>query len=106
MASKCLGCGHVHADYGLGPGDDCGRVRRLAALAAAGGIGVYPPAGWVANTVANADPVANEVANNEPATVANRRSGDQRSGDRHVKTNARKAYMRDLMRRRRAEKKG
>jgi len=54
------------------------------------------------NAVANTPVVANAVANNLPlvanAAVANK----SRSGDRHAKTDQRRAYMRDLMRRRRA----
>lgn len=54
------------------------------------------------NVVANTPVVANAVANNRPvvdnAAVANK----SRSGDRHARTDQRRAYMRDLMRRRRA----
>lgn len=54
------------------------------------------------NAVANTTVVANVVANNLPvvdnAAVANK----SRSGDRHARTGQRRAYMRDLMRRRRA----
>lgn len=53
--------------------------------------------------VANAAVVANMVANNPPvvanAVVANAKP---RSGDRHRKTGERRAYMRELMRQRRA----
>lgn len=83
----CRACGLDHAAYGFRPGDQCGRVRYVAAM--------RQSSAPVDNRVANIAPPA-PVGNSGLATKP------PRHGDRHAKTEARKLYMRELMRRRRA----